>query len=112
MAQNYKKAFKCHKCPQSNQEDGCPVWNEVILTHSETGQEKIVKGCNFQILPFLITESIKASNVSTGTFSSIKNEIARGYAVIAQSMPEFVTAISAKLEKDQKQLPDTLESGN
>jgi len=89
MAENYKNAFKCHKCPQSNKEDGCPAWNEVVMTNAQTGETKLMKGCTFQILPFIMTEAIKQSMISANTFAKIKNEIARGYSLIAQAVPSF-----------------------
>ena len=45
----YKKAFKCHECPEKNGEEGCPAWNEIIMTNIQSGEDKIVKGC-FDIL--------------------------------------------------------------
>lgn len=103
MVQNYKKAFKCSKCPQSNGEDGCPCWNEVIMTNTQTGEDRVVKGCNFQILPFLVTESIKASNVASNTAAGMKTEIARGYAVLAQDIPGFVQQLAASVDPDDRE---------
>lgn len=100
MAQNYKKAFKCSKCPQSNDENGCPAWNEIIMTNVQTGEDKLVKGCNFQLLPFLITESIKASNVSSNTSADIKNEVAKGFAALAGSLPGFVEKLAESIEAE------------
>jgi hypothetical protein len=97
---NYKNAFKCHKCPQSNGEDGCPAWNEIIMTNIQTGEDKITKGCTFQLMPFIMTEAIKASNTSANTFAAIKNEIARGYALIAQALPGFAKKLTANVEED------------
>ena len=97
----YKNSFKCHKCPQSSGEDGCPAWNEIIMTNVQTGEDKIVKGCHFQVMPLIMVESIKASNVSTNTFAAIKNEVARGYSVLAQALPGFVKQLADRTEKDE-----------
>lgn len=95
----YKNAFKCDNCPESNGEEGCPAWNEIIMTNIQTGEDKIVKGCNFQLMPFIMTEAIKASNTSASTFAAIKNEIARGYSLIAQALPGFAKKLTEKTEE-------------
>jgi hypothetical protein len=97
----YQNAFKCDNCPEKTGEEGCPAWNEIIMTNIQSGEDKIVKGCNFQLMPFIMTEAIKASNTSANTFADIKNEIARGYSRIAQAMPEFANRIL--LEKTTKE---------
>jgi len=102
MAEKYKNAWKCHKCPRSNDENGCPAWNEIVMTETSTGEQKIVKGCHFQLMPWIMTEAIKATTVATGTASDIKNEIARGYSLIAKVIPGFVKAVAEDVEKDSK----------
>ena len=105
MTVKYNKAFQCAKtgeCPQTNGEEGCPAWCEVIMTNNQSGELKVSKGCSFQMLPFLITESIKASHIATGTTADIKNEIARGYSLLAQAIPEFVHAIAANSETEDE----------
>jgi len=111
---NYKNAWKCKNCPQSNKEDGCPAWNEVILTNPSTGEQKIEAGCFFQVMPMLQIESIKASKVATNTAADIKNEIARGYSVIAQSIPEFVNTMAESIEDEMKKklTSGDVEGGN
>ena len=100
----YKNAFQCSKtgeCPKSNGEDGCPAWIEIVMSNRQTGETRIDRGCNFQMLPFLIVESIKAADVTTNTVSSIKNEIGRGYSLMAQAIPEFVMRIAENTDKDK-----------
>jgi hypothetical protein len=99
---NYKNAFKCKKCPRSNKEDGCPAWNEVIMTNTQTGEQKIDSGCFFQMMPSLLCESIKASNVSTNTHADIKTEVAKGFSLIAQTIPGFVEALADTIESTEK----------
>jgi hypothetical protein len=96
----YKNAFKCDNCPEKTGEEGCPAWNEIIMTNIQTGEDKIVKGCNFQLMPFIMTEAIKASNTSASTFAAIKNEIARGYSLIAQALPGFAKMLAEKTTKE------------
>jgi len=97
---NYKRAFKCHECPENNGEDGCPAWNEIVMTNIQSGNVEIMKGCNFQLMPFIMTEAIKASNTSASTFSDIKNEIARGYSLIAQAIPEFTKKLVENIKEE------------
>jgi len=95
---SYKRAFKCHKCPEQHGENGCPAWNEIIMTNLQTGKDQITKGCHFQLMPFIMTEAIKASNTSTNTFSSIKNEIAKGYVMLAENFPEVAKKLAENAE--------------
>ncbi len=97
MAEKYNNAFKCSECPQSNGENGCPAWNEVIMTEAQSGEQKIVKGCTFQLLPWIMTEAIKASNVATGTAADIKNEVAKGFSLVAGAVPGLVEHMAKKL---------------
>lgn len=38
----YAKAFKCHKCPERGDDQGCPAWWEYPAQNG-----RIVKGCSF-----------------------------------------------------------------
>jgi hypothetical protein len=51
-------------------------------------------------MPFIMTEAIKASHTSADTFAAIKNEIARGYSLIAQAMPEFAKRLVEKTKEE------------
>ena len=97
---SYKNAFKCDDCPEKAGEEGCPAWNEIIMTNIQSGEDKIVKGCNFQLMPFIMTEAIKASHTSANTFAAIKNEIARGYSLISQALPGFARMLAEKTTKE------------
>ncbi len=99
---NYKNAWKCHKCPQSSKEDGCPAWNEVVMTNVQSGETKVVKGCHFQLMPSIMVESIKASDVSASTYAAIKNEIARGYVAIANALPGFVKQLTDGRDREDE----------
>lgn len=99
---NYKNAFKCKKCPESNKEDGCPAWNEIIMTNSQTGNQKIQAGCFYQMMPALLVESMKSSNVAANTHAEVRNDIARGFAQIAGAMPGFVEQLAENIEKGEE----------
>ena len=71
------------------------------MTNVVTGEDRIVKGCHFQTMPFLITESIKASNVATDTAASMRNEIARGYSTLAKALPGFVKTLAENIDEEE-----------
>lgn len=68
----FLKAFKCHKCPENNTEQGCPAWMELTLTNPE-GAIKIQKGCFYILLPVMLIEVIKASNRPAAAIESMRN---------------------------------------
>ena len=72
---NYKRAFQCKKCPQSNEEDGCPMWWEYMATNIQSGEEVLKKCCGYQALPMFLTEVIKASNRPAAEMGSMRNEL-------------------------------------
>jgi hypothetical protein len=98
---NYKNAFKCRKCPQSNKEDGCPAWNEIIMTNPQTGETKVEADCFYKMMPALLVESIKSANVATSTHADIRNEVGKGFAAIARAMPHFVASLAATIEEPE-----------
>jgi len=98
---NYKNAFKCKKCPKSNKEDGCPAWNEVIMTNATTGEQRVEAGCFYQIMPALLVQSIRSSAISANTHADIKTEVARGFAVIAQAVPDFVNSLAENADNNE-----------
>lgn len=69
----YKKAFQCKKCPESNEENGCPCWLELVWTNDDTGQAKVDKGCFFQKAPLLMLESVKSGNQASEHASQMRN---------------------------------------
>lgn len=71
----YKNADKCHKCPQSNGEDGCPWWWE-LMERNDQGQERLNKQCGKTYLPTLMVEVIKASNRPAAEMGAMRQEVA------------------------------------
>ena len=71
---NFKKAFTCKKCPQSNGENGCPMWWEFSATNVETGQSALKKMCGYQALPTFLTEVIIASNRPAAEIGAMRCE--------------------------------------
>jgi len=73
--QNYKNAFKCDKCPGSNDEDGCPVWLETIMTNTQTLEIKSVGQCGFQSLMKIVIDNTKASDILTENITSLPKRL-------------------------------------
>ncbi len=81
----YKQAWKCHKCPESNEEKGCPAWTELIEMNIETGQERVTKECLFQMMPRLMVEVIKASNRPAAELSAMRREVVNQVQKLART---------------------------
>ncbi|KKM05175.1 hypothetical protein LCGC14_1756780 [marine sediment metagenome] len=94
---NYKNAFKCKKCPQSNGMNGCPVWWETVWEQPGT-QPKLIKACGFTQFPLYIIELIKASNRPAATIEEMRNETAIGLEKIAMGLIR-VAQVSEELMK-------------
>lgn len=77
MADSYKKAFDCKRCPQNDTENGCPCWIELIWENMETGEKKIEKGCYFQLSPKLMLESVRAGLISSEHACQMRNGFQR-----------------------------------
>jgi hypothetical protein len=71
----YKNAFNCKKCPQSNNEKGCPVWLESVATEVTSGETRLQKGCGFQMLPMFMAGIAKATDMQAGEVSAMKQEV-------------------------------------
>lgn len=82
---NYKNAGKCHKCPQRNDELGCPWWWEVVQTNIQTGEERVHKACgkSQDMLPMMLTEVIKAANRPAAEIGSMKETMAEKIEMLA-----------------------------
>ena len=82
----FKRAFECRKCPQRNDEQGCPAWWEIVETNLETKEERITKGCGWTLMPRFMIEVIKASNRPAAAVESCRNEIATGFQSLSTIM--------------------------
>ena len=74
---NYKNAFRCKKCPECNDENGCPMWWETIW-EKPSGEVKIIKACGYTQLPLYLIELVKASNRPAAAIESFRNEMVKG----------------------------------
>lgn len=81
---SYAAAYRCHDCPQSNREDGCPKWIEIIETNTITQQERMTCGCVDVLYPTLCVEIIKASNRPAAEISAMRDQVSHAMAQAAQ----------------------------
>lgn len=70
----------CEKCVQyPGPKNLCPAWirpeNGFIETNVATGEERIVQGCFYQVIPKLMSHVVAASNRPAAAFESMRNEI-------------------------------------
>ena len=93
----YKHAFECKKCPETNTDQGCPCWVELMETNIQTNEVRSNKGCLFQKLPIMMIEVIKASNRPSAAVESMRNEIAKGFVLLNQSVLTYQGKTHAKI---------------
>lgn len=100
----YKNAFNCKKCPQSNGENGCPVWWEIIHTETATGNEKVVKACGLSqdMLPSMLVEVIKASNRPAAEIGAMRQNVVDKIHELAQSAMQLANNSTQQLSNDSE----------
>lgn len=96
---NYKNAFKCKKCPETANETGCPLWWEVILTETETGEQKIHKGCGYRLMPQMLALTCKQAMHTTYAAYDMRNKVVK-------NVGKVVTAVKEQLNLD---IPEEIE---
>jgi hypothetical protein len=90
----FKNAFKCKKCPGNNQQPlGCPMWWEIILTNDATMEQKVEKGCGYQLLPQLIVMNYKEARHSTYASYDMRNKV-------VSRLSKVITAVKEQLKLD------------
>lgn len=92
----YKKAFKCSRCPERNDEYGCPMWWEIILKNNDTDETKVTKACGFTQLPQML------ALISTDTMHSIAASYDMRNKVI-QNVGKVIVAINEKMNLEFKE---------
>ena len=85
----YKNAFNCKKCPQSSDEDGCPVWWEQLWKDHATGEEAINKGCGFNLAQSLLVGVASEARRPASEISAMMKEIRDGVHQATVQMLEF-----------------------
>ena len=91
----YKNAFKCKDCPESNSENGCPNWWEIIMTN-DLNEQKVEKNCGYQLLPQMIVLMCKQTAHTTYAAYDMRNRV-------VDSVGKVIQAVHHKLK-----LPDEL----
>lgn len=71
----YKKAFQCKKCPESNSENGCPMWWELMMDNVQSGESKLVKACGYTLMPVVLSHVVAASNRPAAAIESLRNAV-------------------------------------
>jgi len=90
---NYKNAWKCKKCPETNNDKGCPMWWEVVMKNDETGETKVEKGCGFQLLPQMMALVSTNSLHSVAASYDMRNKVVK-------NVGRVITAVNEKLQLD------------
>ena len=90
---NYKNAFICKKCPQSNGENGCPMWWEFSATNVESNQPVLKKMCGYQALPTFLTEVIVASNRPAAEIGAMRCEAENQKDALVSALVKVTQAI-------------------
>ncbi len=102
---NYKNAFNCKKCPQTNTENGCPCWLEVAEQNTQTGEQRIQKLCVFAYFPVLMIELIKASNRPAAEISAMRVEFVNGFQNIGEGLQRAILALPMAKTLEDKNAP-------
>ena len=91
----YKNAFNCKKCPQRNDENGCPLWWEIVWTN-DTGGQKVNKGCILsQEMGLPIVQTIvKDCVLAVKNSNEARNEIIKHTEAIVEFSKRFVSALT------------------
>lgn len=83
----YKNAFRCHKCPQTNDITGCPKWIEFEVTNDLDTQAKekfkIEAGCSDVMLPRLLLDIVKGVHTGAKETSKLRKATARSVGTAA-----------------------------
>lgn len=67
----------CDSCPNKKAKNGCPCWigpeQGLMETHVATGQERLITGCFYQVIPKLMYHVIAASNRPAAAMEELRN---------------------------------------
>lgn len=96
--QNFKNAFKCHKCPGNNGESGCPMWWE-YPQEDKDGNVRVMSHCGYTALPFFLRHVATASNRPAEEIGKMKTEIVKGLSHISANL---IPLIEQKLVKNDE----------
>jgi len=73
---NYKGAFKCKKCPQRGDSEGCPMWWEIPVEKEDNPTEvALMKGCGYALMPLVLNSVVKSSWTGAAEVSKMRSEV-------------------------------------
>lgn len=70
----YKNAFQCYKYKE-DMACLCPAWLEVIQQAAGDQPATQVKGCFFQLFPWLISGAIRQNNIATMEATAVRQDV-------------------------------------
>lgn len=83
----------CERCPHRYRKAGCPCWitekHGFLETHIQTGEQRIVTGCFYEVMPKLMMHVVQAANRPAAAVESTRNEIVRGFDAIDERMRDL-----------------------
>ena len=85
----YKNAFKCHKCPQTSDESGCPVWWEQVWTEQDTQEQVLTSGCGFVLVQTLMLDVVKQGFGARSEVNQMRKEVVNGVEQATARMLEL-----------------------
>ena len=101
---NYKNAFKCKKCPESNGSKGCPLWWEIVMTHETTNDKKIEKACGYTLMPQLLVLNYKQTTHGLWAAYDMRNKVVK-------NVGKVITAVKEKLQLPEELQFEVIEPG-
>lgn len=102
----YKNALNCKRCPQTNDETGCPVWWEQVWIDKDSGKQALKKGCGFFMVQDLIMDVVKQGFGARAEVSAMREEVVNGVEKATVAMLELQRA------KEETTSPRHLERHN
>ena len=105
---SYKKAFECKKCPQRNDEDGCPNWLEVRRINNISNEEALLCGCGHQLVPYMLNEILVQIPRSSSEISAMREDISNKVAAAASLYMKATNVRALEyVEGKYEELPST-----
>lgn len=88
---NYSNAFKCDKCPKSNDETGCPAWQEIVMENPRSGDTTIEKACLYVMMPKLLIQVSQAANRPAAAIESTRNELVQALGNMSEGITKTLS---------------------
>ncbi len=90
---------KCKSCMYTGQDRPCPCWVDAVEGMTETnivtGEERLITGCFYQVIPQLMVHVVKASNRPAAEMSAMRAAIDR-VADAHEQTKEITTVLLGK----------------